>query len=39
MHSEDLREVIAADHKCAAGNVQRFDGFLAQFLGEAVAAA
>jgi len=33
---EDLRDVIAAYHKCAAAIVQRFDGFLAQFLGDGV---
>jgi class 3 adenylate cyclase len=36
MDPEDLREVIAAYHKCAADIVQRFDGFLAQFLGDGV---
>jgi class 3 adenylate cyclase len=36
MDPEDLREVIAAYHKCAAEIVQRFDGFLAQFLGDGV---
>ena len=36
MDSEDLREVIAAYHKCAAEIVHRFDGFLAQFLGDGV---
>src|SRR5262249_39585830 len=34
MDPEDLREVIAAYYKCAAAIVQRFDGFLAQFLGD-----
>jgi class 3 adenylate cyclase len=33
---EDLREIILAYHKCAAETVQRFDGFLAQFLGDGV---
>jgi class 3 adenylate cyclase len=36
MDPEDLREVIAAYHKCAAAIVQRFDGFVAQFLGDGV---
>ena len=36
MDPEDLRDVIAAYHKCAAAIVQRFDGFLAQFLGDGV---
>src|SRR5262245_12297283 len=36
MDPEDLREVIAAYHKCAAATVERFDGFLAQFLGDGV---
>ena len=33
---EDLREVIAAYHKCAADIVRRFDGFVAQYLGDGV---
>jgi class 3 adenylate cyclase len=36
MDPEDLREVIAAYHRCAAETVRRFDGFLAQFLGDGV---
>jgi class 3 adenylate cyclase len=36
MDPEHLREVIAAYHKCAAETVRRFDGFLAQFLGDGV---
>jgi class 3 adenylate cyclase len=36
MDPEDLREVIAAYHKCAVDIVHRFDGFLAQFLGDGV---
>ena len=36
MDPEDLRDVIAAYHKCAAATVERFDGFLAQFLGDGV---
>jgi class 3 adenylate cyclase/predicted ATPase len=33
---EDLREVIAAYHKCAADVVRRFDGFVSQYLGDGV---
>jgi hypothetical protein len=33
---EDLREVIAAYHKCAADIVRRFGGFVAQYLGDGV---
>jgi len=36
MDPEDLREVIAAYHKCVAEIVQRFDGFVAQYLGDGV---
>src|SRR5262249_33790699 len=36
MDPEDLREIILAYHKCAAETVQRYDGFLAQFLGDGV---
>ena len=36
MDPEDLREVMAAYHKCAVETVRRFDGFLAQFLGDGV---
>jgi class 3 adenylate cyclase len=36
MDPEDLREVIAAYHKCVADIVRRFDGFLAQYLGDGV---
>jgi class 3 adenylate cyclase/predicted ATPase len=35
---EDLREVIAAYHACAAEVVQRHEGFLAKFLGDGVLA-
>ena len=35
---EDLREVIAAYHKCAANIVRRFGGFVSQFLGDGVLA-
>src|SRR5262249_43367753 len=33
---EDLREVIAAYHKCTAAIVRRFDGFVSQYLGDGV---
>ena len=36
MDPEDLREVIAAYHRCVAEIVRRFDGFLAQYLGDGV---
>jgi class 3 adenylate cyclase/predicted ATPase len=36
MDPEDLREVIAAYHKCVADIVRRFDGFVAQYLGDGV---
>jgi class 3 adenylate cyclase len=36
MDPEDLREVIAAYHKCVADSVRRFDGFVAQYLGDGV---
>jgi class 3 adenylate cyclase/tetratricopeptide (TPR) repeat protein len=36
MDPEDLREVIAAYHKCVAETVRRFDGFVAQYLGDGV---
>jgi class 3 adenylate cyclase len=36
MDPEDLREVIAAYHKCVAEIVRRFEGFLAQYLGDGV---
>jgi class 3 adenylate cyclase len=34
MDPEDLREVIAAYHKCVRDIVRRFDGFVAQYLGD-----
>jgi class 3 adenylate cyclase len=34
MDPEDLREVIAAYHKCVAEIVRRFEGFVAQYLGD-----
>ena len=33
---EDLREVIAAYHKCAAGVVTRFGGYVAKYMGDGV---
>ena len=33
---EDLREVIAAYHKCTAEIVRRFGGFVSQYLGDGV---
>ena len=38
MDPEDLRKIIAAYHKCAAGIVRRFDGFVSQYLGDGVLA-
>ena len=31
---EDLREVIAAYHECVADTVSRFQGYVAQYLGD-----
>ena len=36
MDPEDLREVIAAYHKCVAETVQSFGGFVSQYLGDGV---
>src|ERR1700758_2118482 len=36
MDPEDLREVIAAYHKCVAETVRRLGGFVAQYLGDGV---
>jgi class 3 adenylate cyclase len=36
MDPEDLREIIGAYHKCVAEIVRRFDGFVAQYLGDGV---
>jgi class 3 adenylate cyclase len=36
MDPEDLREVIAAYHTCVAEIVRRFEGFVAQYLGDGV---
>ena len=36
MDPEDLREIIAAYHKCVAEIVRRFDGFVAKYLGDGV---
>jgi predicted ATPase/class 3 adenylate cyclase len=33
---EDLREIVGAYHKCAAEVVRRYDGFVAQYLGDGV---
>jgi class 3 adenylate cyclase/tetratricopeptide (TPR) repeat protein len=38
MDPEDLREVVAAYHKCAAGIVRRFGGFVSQYLGDGMLA-
>src|ERR1700730_7147577 len=38
MDPEDLREVISAYHKCVAETVQRFDGFVAKYMGDGVLA-
>jgi class 3 adenylate cyclase len=35
---EDLREVIGAYHKCVAGTIARFDGFVARYMGDGVLA-
>src|SRR5262245_8201426 len=34
MDPEDLREVISAYQKCVAATVQRFDGFVARYMGD-----
>jgi hypothetical protein len=36
MDPEDLRAVIGAYHKCVVEIVRRFDGFVAQYLGDGV---
>jgi class 3 adenylate cyclase len=36
MDPEDLREIIAAYHKCTAEIVRRFGGFVSQYLGDGV---
>ena len=36
MDAEDLREVVSAYHKCVAEIVQRFDGYVAQYMGDGV---
>ncbi len=33
---EDLREILAVYHKCAAETVRRFGGFVSQYLGDGV---
>ena len=34
MDPEDLREIISAYHRCVAETVQRFDGFVAKYMGD-----
>jgi class 3 adenylate cyclase len=36
MDPEDLREVISAYQKCVADTVQRFEGFVAKYMGDGV---
>jgi len=36
MDPEDLRKVIGAYHKCVAETVNRFDGFVAKYMGDGV---
>src|SRR5271169_635364 len=36
MDPEDLREIISAYQKCVAETVQRFDGFVAKYMGDGV---
>jgi SAM domain (Sterile alpha motif)/Adenylate and Guanylate cyclase catalytic domain len=36
MDPEDLREIISSYQKCVAETVQRFDGFVAKYLGDGV---
>jgi len=36
MDPEDLREVISASQKRVAKTVQRFDGFVARYMGDGV---
>jgi class 3 adenylate cyclase/predicted ATPase len=38
MDPEDLREIISAYQKCVAETVQRFDGFVARYMGDGVLA-
>jgi Double zinc ribbon/Adenylate and Guanylate cyclase catalytic domain len=33
---EDLREVIGSYHKCVSGIVERFEGFVARYMGDGV---
>jgi len=35
---EDLREVIGTYHKCVAETIERFDGFVAKYMGDGVLA-
>src|SRR5580704_2414223 len=36
MDPEDLREIISAYQKCVAESVQRYDGFVARYMGDGV---
>jgi class 3 adenylate cyclase/tetratricopeptide (TPR) repeat protein len=36
MDPEDLREIMSAYHTCAADVMRRFDGYIAQYLGDGV---
>jgi class 3 adenylate cyclase/predicted ATPase len=36
MDPEDLREIIGAYQKCAAETVRRFDGYVAEYLGDGI---
>jgi class 3 adenylate cyclase/tetratricopeptide (TPR) repeat protein len=36
MDPEDLREIISAYQKCAAETVQRYDGFVARYMGDGI---
>jgi class 3 adenylate cyclase len=33
---EDLRTVIGSYHKCVAGTIDRFDGFVAKYMGDGI---
>ncbi len=35
---EDLREVIGAYHRCVTETVERFEGFVAKYMGDGVLA-
>jgi class 3 adenylate cyclase len=36
MDPEDLREIISSYQKCVAKTVQRFNGFVAKYMGDGV---